>query len=89
MSKLQRRIDKDGSQIIPLLTDFWKGNESSGYMSGMGGITILDPRRIDQRVDRLEYNGVMDFVSDMLSMLKNVVQYFGFSYEVCLLALPV
>ncbi|OVA13986.1 SNF2-related [Macleaya cordata] len=82
VSKLQRRIDKDGPQIVPLLTDFWKRNEISGYMSGMAGSTILDLRRIDQRVDRLDYNGVMDFVSDVQSMLKNVVQYFGFSYEV-------
>ncbi|XP_010275655.1 PREDICTED: ATP-dependent helicase BRM-like isoform X2 [Nelumbo nucifera] len=82
ISKLQRRIDKDGHQIVPLLADLWKRSANSSYMSGMPGGNLLDLRRIDQRVDRLEYNGVMEFVTDVQFMLKNAMQYFGFSYEV-------
>ncbi|XP_043715452.1 ATP-dependent helicase BRM [Telopea speciosissima] len=82
INKLQRRIDKEGHQIVPLLTDFWKRNEGSNYLSNMAGSNLLDLRRIDQRVDRLEYSGVMEFVADMQSMLKNVIQYTGLSYEV-------
>ncbi|KAF8379544.1 hypothetical protein HHK36_028984 [Tetracentron sinense] len=82
ISKLQRRIDKDGHQIVPLLTDLWKRSEKSSYMSGMAGSNILDIRKIDQRVDRLEYGGVMEFVADVQSMLKSAAQSFGFSYEV-------
>ncbi|KAF8413195.1 hypothetical protein HHK36_001171 [Tetracentron sinense] len=82
ISKLQRRIDKDGHQIVPLLTSLWKRSENSSYMSGMAENNVLDLRKIDQRVDRSEYTGVMEFVADMQSMLKSAAQYFGFSYEV-------
>ncbi|KAJ0110887.1 hypothetical protein Patl1_00471 [Pistacia atlantica] len=81
ISKLQRRIDKEGHQIVPLLTDLWKRIENSGYMSG-GGNNLLDLRKIDQRVDRVEYNGVMELVSDVQLMLKGAMQFYGFSHEV-------
>lgn len=81
ISKLQRRIEKEGHQIVPLLTDLWKRIETSGYMSGAGN-NILDLRKIDQRVDRLEYNGVMELVSDVQFMLKGAMQFYGFSHEV-------
>ncbi|GKU96761.1 hypothetical protein SLEP1_g9958 [Rubroshorea leprosula] len=81
ISKLQRRIDKEGQQIVPLLTDLWKRNENSNYMSG-GGNNCLDLQKIDQRVDRLEYGGVMELVSDVQCMLKNAMQVYGFSHEV-------
>lgn len=80
ISKLQRRIDKEGPQIVPLLTDLWKRIENSGYTSGSGN--ILDLRKIDQRIERLEYNGVMELVLDVQSMLKSSMQYYGFSHEV-------
>ncbi|XP_074272874.1 ATP-dependent helicase BRM [Silene latifolia] len=79
LSKVQRRIDKEGSQIVPLLTDLWKKTESSG--SGAGN-KVLDFRKIDHRIDKLHYNGVMEFVNDVQSMLKSAVQHFGFSHEV-------
>lgn len=82
ISKLQRRIDKEGLQIVPLLTDFWKRIENSGY-SGPGN-NLLDIRKIDLRIDRFEYNGVMELVLDVQLMLKSSMQYFGFSHEVCL-----
>ncbi|KAF6157703.1 hypothetical protein GIB67_037276 [Kingdonia uniflora] len=78
VNKLQKRIAKDGHQTIPLLMDFWKRTENSSYLTGV----TLDLRRIDQRVDRSEYNGVVDFVADVQSMLKEAAQYFGFSLEV-------
>lgn len=81
ISKLQRRIDKEGQQIVPLLTDLWKRIENSGYMSG-AGTNLLDIRRIEQRVDKLEYNGVMELVSDVQFMLKSAMQFYGFSHEV-------
>ncbi|PIA49288.1 hypothetical protein AQUCO_01300264v1 [Aquilegia coerulea] len=82
ISKLQRRIDKDGHQIIPLLMDFWQRTQHSSYMTGMNRNNNFDLGRIDQRVDGLEYNGVMDFVADVQSMLKSAAQYFNFSFEV-------
>ncbi|KAM3016714.1 hypothetical protein FF2_000695 [Malus domestica] len=81
ISKFQRRIDKEGPQIVPLLTDLWKRFENSSYASGSGN-NLLDLRKIDQRIERLEYNGVMELVSDVQSMLKNGMQFYGFNYEV-------
>ncbi|GAB2271727.1 hypothetical protein Dimus_006558 [Dionaea muscipula] len=81
VGKLRRRIDKEGPQIVPLLTDLWRRIESPGYMSGPGN-HMLDLRKIDLRVDRLEYNGVMELVCDVQMMLKTAVQYYGFSHEV-------
>ncbi|KAK9103673.1 hypothetical protein Sjap_020927 [Stephania japonica] len=82
ISKLQKRIDKDGHQIVPLLTDLWKRTENYSYMPGAAGNSVLDLRKIEMRVDRLEYAGAMDFVADVQSMLKNSAQYLGLSLEV-------
>lgn len=79
ISKFQRRIDKEGHQIVPLLTDLWKKN--SRYTGGSGNI-VLDLRKIDQRMDRLEYNGVLEFVCDVQFMLKSAMDFYGFSHEV-------
>lgn len=81
ISKLQRKIGKEGPQIIPLLTDLWKRIENSGYAGGSGN-NLLDLRKIDQRIDRLEYNGVMDLVFDVQFMLKSAMHFYGFSHEV-------
>ncbi|KAI4328811.1 hypothetical protein L6164_021137 [Bauhinia variegata] len=81
INKLQRRIDKEGHQIVPLVTDLWKRIENSGYSGGSGN-SLLDLRKIDQRIDRLEYNGVMELVYDVQFMLKGAMQFYGFSYEV-------
>ncbi|KAL5796148.1 hypothetical protein ACOSQ2_000968 [Xanthoceras sorbifolium] len=81
ISKLQRSINKEGHQIVPLLTDLWKRIENSGYMSG-GGNNLLDLRKIDHRVDRLEYNGVMELVSDVQYMLKGAMHFYSFQREV-------
>lgn len=78
ITKIQRRIDKEGQQIIPLLTDLWKRTESPRGGSGNN----LDLRKIELRVDRLEYNGVTDLIGDVQLMLKTGMQYFGFSHEV-------
>ena len=43
-SKFQRRIDKEGQQIVPLLADLWKRIENSGYISG-AGTNLLDLRK--------------------------------------------
>lgn len=79
ITKIQRRIDKEGQQIIPLLTDLWKRTGSPG---GSVGNNLLDLRKIEIRVDRLDYNGVMDLIADVQLMLKGGMQYFGFSHEV-------
>lgn len=81
ISKLQRKIGKEGAQIIPLLTDLWKRVENSGYMGGSGN-NLLDLRKIDQRIERLEYNGVMELVLDVQYMLKSAMHFYGFSHEV-------
>lgn len=81
ISKFQRRIDKEGQQIVPLLTDLWKKIENSSYTSGVGN-NLLDLRKIELRVDKLEYNGVMELVFDVQVMLKGAMQFYGFSHEV-------
>jgi hypothetical protein len=88
ISKLQRRIDKEGQQIVPLLTDLWKRIENSGYSGGYGN-SLLDLQKIDQRIDKLEYNGATDLVSDVQLMLKSAMHYYGFSLEVRFLILIV
>ncbi|KAJ0797562.1 putative DNA helicase chromatin remodeling SNF2 family [Helianthus annuus] len=75
ITKIQRRIDKEGQQIIPLLTDLWKKAESHGN-------NILDLHKIELRVERLDYNTVPDLIVDVQAMLKSGMQYFGFSHEV-------
>ncbi|KAI9089885.1 hypothetical protein K1719_028855 [Acacia pycnantha] len=81
ISKLQRKIDKEGHQIVPLLKDLWKRIENSGYTGGSGS-SLLDLRKIDQRIDRLEYSGVMELVFDVQFMLKSAMHFYGFSHEV-------
>ncbi|XP_027335787.1 ATP-dependent helicase BRM-like [Abrus precatorius] len=81
ISKLQRRIDKEGHQIVPLLTDLWKRIENSGYSSGSGN-SLLDLRKIELRIDKLDYNGVMELVSDVQFMLKSAMHFYSFSHEV-------
>ncbi|KAI5411050.1 hypothetical protein KIW84_056267 [Lathyrus oleraceus] len=74
ISKLQRRIDKEGHQIVPLLTDLWKRIENSGN-------NLLDLRKMDQRIDKLVYTGATDLVFDVQFMLKSTMLYYGFSLE--------
>lgn len=81
ISKLQKRIDKEGQQIVPLLTDLWKRIENSGYSGGSGN-SLLDLRKIDQRIDRLEYSGATELVFDVQFMLKSAMHFYGFSHEV-------
>lgn len=81
IGKVQSRLDKEGHVVVPLLSDLWKKTESSG-INGPGS-KLLDLRKIDHRIDRLQYSGVMDVVNDVHLMLKNAVQYYGFSHVVC------
>ncbi|XP_047958686.1 ATP-dependent helicase BRM-like isoform X1 [Salvia hispanica] len=78
IGKLQRRIDYEGHQIIPQLTELWKRND---YASGDED-SLLDLRKIHNRLDKYEYSGVMGLVSDVQLMLQSSMQFFGFSYEV-------
>ncbi|GKD12272.1 retrotransposon-related protein, partial [Tanacetum coccineum] len=78
ISKIQRRTDKEGQQIIPLLTDLWKRTGSQGSSAGN---SLLDLRKIELRVERLKYSGVMDLIIDVQAMLKSGMQYFEFSHE--------
>ncbi|KAH0887493.1 hypothetical protein HID58_063589, partial [Brassica napus] len=80
ISKLQRRIDKEGQQIVPMLTNLWKRIQN-GYAAG-GVNNLLELREIDQRVERLEYLGVMELASDVQYMLRGAMQFYGFSHEV-------
>ncbi|CAN8286181.1 unnamed protein product [Cochlearia groenlandica] len=80
ISKLQRRIDKEGQQIVPMLTNLWKRIQN-GYAAG-GVNNLLELREIDQRVERLEYVGVMELASDVQFMLRGAMQFYGFSHEV-------
>lgn len=82
ISKLQRRINKEGHQIVPLLIDLWKRIEIHGYNTGGSGNNLFDLKRVDQRIDRFEYNSVMELVVDVQTMLKSAVHYYGCSLEV-------
>lgn len=88
ISKLRRKLDKDGCQVFPLLYDFLKRNENYGLKSIVGKTSgLLDLQKIEQRVDNLEYNGVADFIADVQLMLKSVIQFCNYSHEVCMLFL--
>nr|XP_043626662.1 ATP-dependent helicase BRM-like [Erigeron canadensis] len=79
INKIQRRIDIEGQQIIPLLSDLWKRTGSPG---SSGGNNLLDLRKIEARVERVECKGIADLITDVQAMLKGGMQYFGFSHEV-------
>ncbi|CAI9101854.1 OLC1v1039276C1 [Oldenlandia corymbosa var. corymbosa] len=81
ISKLRKRIDREGPQIIPLLTDLWKRIASSGCIPGTED-ELFDLSEIGMRLDNYEYGGVMEFVSDVQLMLKSAMQFYGLSYEV-------
>ncbi|KAL2330274.1 hypothetical protein Fmac_017855 [Flemingia macrophylla] len=81
ISKLQRRIDKEGHQIVPLLTDLWKRIENSGHAGGSSH-NLLDLLKIEQRIDRMDYNGVMELVFDVQFMLRGAMHFYGYSFEV-------
>ncbi|KAJ1277512.1 hypothetical protein BS78_04G009800 [Paspalum vaginatum] len=79
ISKLWRRIDKEGHQIIPNISSWWRRNENP--FRGPAGST-LDLQKIEQRVDGFEYGAVTEFIADMQQMLKSVVQHFSYRHEV-------
>ncbi|KAK4415921.1 ATP-dependent helicase BRM [Sesamum alatum] len=81
INKLQRRIDKEGHQIVPLLTELWRRCEKSSGVGGTGD-NLLDLRKIDLGVDNYEYTGVMELVSDVQLMLKCSMKFYGSSFEV-------
>ncbi|CAL9126796.1 unnamed protein product [Musa textilis] len=83
ISKLQRRIQKEGNQLVPFLSELWRRNENSIFVSpGATSSNLLDLKRIEQRVDNSEYNDVMDFIADLQLMLKNIVRHCNYLYEV-------
>ena len=83
ISKLWRRIDKEGHQIIPNISSWWRRNENSSFRGPAG--STLDLQKIEQRVDGFEYSAVTEFIADMQQMLKSVVQHFSYRHEVVLL----
>ncbi|CAD6248433.1 unnamed protein product [Miscanthus lutarioriparius] len=80
ISKLWRRIDKEGHQIIPNISSWWRRNENSSFR-GLASST-LDLQKIEQRVDGFEYGAVTEFIADMQQMLKSVVQHFSYRHEI-------
>ena len=65
---------------MPMLTNMWKRIQN-GYAAG-GVNNLFELREIDQRVERLEYVGVMELASDVQYMLRGAMQFYGFSHEV-------
>ncbi|KAK3155821.1 hypothetical protein QOZ80_2AG0099120 [Eleusine coracana subsp. coracana] len=80
ISKLWRRIDKEGHQIIPNISSWWRRNENSSFKGAAG--STLDLQKIEQRVDGFEYGAVTEFIADMQQMLKSVVQHFSYRHEI-------
>ncbi|WVZ78198.1 hypothetical protein U9M48_025947 [Paspalum notatum var. saurae] len=80
ISKLWRRIDKEGHQIIPNISSWWRRNENSSFRGPAA--STLDLQKIEQRVDGFEYGAVTEFIADMQQMLKSVVQHFSYRHEV-------
>ncbi|XP_020575040.1 ATP-dependent helicase BRM-like [Phalaenopsis equestris] len=82
ISKLRWMIDKEGCQLVPLFYDLWKKNDSSKPRSNFSKMSSpLNLQSIDQRVESLEYAEVADFIADVQSMLRNVVQFYRHSQE--------
>ncbi|KAG6483062.1 ATP-dependent helicase BRM-like isoform X1 [Zingiber officinale] len=82
ISKLQMRIHKDGNQIVPIFYDWWRRKEKPTFAISAASGNVLDLQRIEQRVDNLEYSGVTDFIADVQTMLKSIVQHCNYTYEV-------
>ncbi|KAJ8498993.1 hypothetical protein OPV22_009545 [Ensete ventricosum] len=83
ISKLQRKIHKDGNQIVPTLSDWWRRNGNSSLAIPLAARSSpLDLQIIEQRVDNLDYNGVTDFIADVQLMLKSIVQHCDYTHEV-------
>ncbi|PKA58794.1 ATP-dependent helicase BRM [Apostasia shenzhenica] len=82
ISKLQKKIDKEGSQTVPILFDLWKRNNNPSLVNSMGNSFFLDLQRIEQRVDMLDYNAISDLIADVQLMLKTSIQYCNNSHEV-------
>jgi hypothetical protein len=82
ISKLWRRIDKEGHRIIPNMSSWWRRNDNSSFKGAAG--STLDLQKIEQRVDGFEYGAVAEFIGDMQQMLKSVVQHFSYRHEVTL-----
>ncbi|KAL0761172.1 hypothetical protein Bca101_077322 [Brassica carinata] len=59
--------------------NMWKRIQN-GYAAG-GVNNLFELREIDQRVERLEYVGVMELASDVQYMLRGAMQFYGFSHE--------
>lgn len=76
------RIHKDGNQIVPILYDWWRRKEKPSFAVSVASGNVLDLKRIEQRVDNLEYSGVTDFIVDVQSMLKSIVRHCNYTYEV-------
>lgn len=81
INRLQKRIVREGPQIIPLLTDMWKRIEGMVCV-GVKEDNLFDLPEIDMRLENHEYGGVMDFVADVQLMLRSAVQYYGSTHEV-------
>jgi hypothetical protein len=58
ISKLWRRIDKEGHQMIPNISSWWRRNENSSLRGPAGRGSTLDLEKIEERVDGLEYGAV-------------------------------
>ena len=76
VSTLQTRIQQDGHQIIPALSDFWK------MASQAGAGTILDLPKINQKVESSEYDNVVNFIDDVQLSFKVAVKFYNYSNQV-------
>ncbi|XAR54049.1 DNA helicase [Bertholletia excelsa] len=77
INKLKGKIEKEGHLSVPMLTGLWKRIEHSGHGASN---SFLDLQKIDLRVERFKYKGIMELVFDVQLMLKTAMQYFGFSH---------
>lgn len=78
VSTLRRRIEQDGNQIIPALSVFWK------MASQVGASTTLDLQKINQKVERSEYDNVVNFIEDVQLAFKIAVKFYNYSNQVLL-----
>ncbi|KAH7669570.1 DNA helicase protein [Dioscorea alata] len=75
VSTLRRRIEQDGNQIIPALSVFWK------MASQAGATTTLDLQKIKQKVERSEYDNVVNFIEDVQLAFKVAVKFYNYSNQ--------
>ncbi|CAN6709533.1 unnamed protein product [Malus baccata var. baccata] len=72
LNMIKRLIDEKGHEIMPFSLSAWRQIVSSAYRMNVSGTDILNFQKIYQRLDQIDYYGVLDFVADILDKVQKV-----------------